>query len=98
MSGYHCAHCHRPCQHDEQCRCEGAVAEQKAFFDQIIDRRQHVEIVCVTCQSVREGSVYSLSKATMSLYWIEDSGTYQNACPDCGTAYTLQVQPNEVEA
>lgn len=70
----------------------------KAFFDQIIDKRQHVEIICLTCQSVRAGSVYSLGANTMRLYWQEETEVYQNACPDCGTAYTLQVQPSVVSA
>jgi len=83
---------------DEQCRCEGAIAEHKAFFDQIIDRRQHVEIICLTCQSVRAGSVYSLGANTMRLYWQEETEVYQNACPDCHTAYTLQAQPYDGEA
>jgi len=90
---YHCQHCHKQMPCDEQCRCEGAIEEHKAFFDQIIDK--HVEIICLTCQSVRAGSVYSLSANTMRLYWQEETEVYQNACPDCGTAYTLQVQPYE---
>lgn len=94
MSGYHCPHCGRICLADEQCRCPGAIAEQKAFFDQIIDRRQHVEIVCSTCQ-VKE-SIYTAPR-TMRLYWMEETKVYQNSCPDCYTAYTLQVQPYEGE-
>lgn len=94
MSGYHCAHCHRLCHHDEQCRCEGAIAEQKVFFDQIIDRRQHVEIVCSTCQA--KESIY-MAPRTMRLYWMEEAKVYQNSCPDCYTAYTLQAQPYEGE-
>lgn len=98
MSQYHCQHCKTLLHVDEQCRCEGAIAEQRAFFDQIIDRRPHVEIVCSVCRSVHQGSVYERDANTMRLYFMPEANVYQNACPDCHTAYTLQVQPYEAEA
>jgi len=95
VSQYYCQHCKTLRHVDEQCRCEGAIAEHKSFFDQIIDRRQHVEIVCSTCQA--KESIYTAPR-TMRLYWMEETKVYQNACPDCHTAYTLQAQPYEGEA
>lgn len=94
MSGYHCKHCHAPHHADEQCRCEGATAEQKAFLDAIIDNRQHVEIVCSVCDVGRPDYAYP---NRIRLYWQEETKVYQNACPDCHTTYTLQVQPYEGE-